>query len=105
MATSMTKSYGCYLELHGDLNYTLNPGYEKAGVVGFSDGSLFFYELDKFKTYHFKLIIKGSLFDRIEPGMISKGISETVHFKDGIKWAVATDTADGFIFKREKGAI
>lgn len=103
MATILTGHSDDVIELKGDLYDEFYPGYdEQNGAIGFSDGSLLHYEYDSDGIWRFKPIVKGSLFDHIELGSVSKDTFDVVHFKDGLMWSVMTRHGGNFTCKTPK---
>lgn len=102
MSTTLTGYGDNLIVLRGDLDEALYPGHvEPRGAIGFSDGSLFRFEFDSDHTWRFKLIAKGSLFDRIEPGTVSENTFDRVYFKDGLKWALLSNSEESFTLEGE----
>lgn len=104
MTTQVTGHSDDIIQLNGDLYDELYPGYEEQkGAIGFSDGTLLKYEYDEDGIWRFKPVVKGSLFDHIEPGDAAEDTFDNVHFHDGLKWAILSRSEEGgFTLNRTK---
>jgi hypothetical protein len=91
--TMITGASDDLIEISGELEEEFNSFDVSDGTIVLSDGTFLNVEYDKYGTWRFDVIFKGSLFDFKKDGDVDKQTNDEVYFKSGLKWIVFTDDA------------
>lgn len=78
------------IKIEGELDEEFTATACKDGFIGFSDGTLLNANVYNSDRWVFHILVKGSLFDRIESGSYDDDTDDIVYFNPGLKWYVFT---------------
>lgn len=97
--TIVTGASDDLIELRGDLYEEFNSYDCNNGAIAFNDGTILNVRYDEDGIWRFNLISKGSLYIKIEQGIVDEDTNDIVYFKEGLKWCVFSDNMQSVIKK------